>query len=86
MTSACATPGLVFPSMLQMAAHHTAKSGSVADEKLIGELLDKLEGGKPFPSRLNNVEQGLFLEGYYHQVQKKFRDIENNKKKEEERS
>ena len=86
LTSACATPGLVFPSMLQMAAHHTAKSGSVADEKLIEELLDKLEGGKPFPSRLNNVEQGLFLEGYYHQVQKKFRDIENNKKKEEERS
>lgn len=86
LASACATPGLVFPRMIQTAVHHTAKSGSVADEKLIGELLDKLDGSKPFPARLSIVEQGLFLEGYYHQVQKKFRDIENNKKKEEERS
>lgn len=84
LTSACATPGLVFPSMIQMAAHHTAKSGSVADAKLIGTLIDKLEGGVPFPSRLNNTEQGLFLEGYYHQTQKKFRDIEAAKKAKEE--
>lgn len=84
LTSACATPGLVFPSMIQMAAHHTAKSGSVADAKLIGTLIDKLEGGVPFPARLNNTEQGLFLEGYYHQTQKKFRDIEAAKKAKEE--
>ena len=84
LTSACATPGLVFPSMIQMAAHHTAKSGSIADAKLISSLIDKLEGGVPFPARLNNTEQGLFLEGYYHQTQKKFRDIEAAKKAKEE--
>ena len=71
LTSACATPGLVFPSMIQMAAHHTAKSKDVADTKLISSLIDKLDGGVPFPARLNNTEQGLFLEGYYHQKQKK---------------
>lgn len=76
LTSACATPGLVFPSMLLMATHHTAKAdnGFIYD-KMIGELINKLEGGEPFPSRLNNVDQGLFLEGYYHQTQKKFDDI-----------
>lgn len=82
MTSACATPGLVFPSMLQMANHHMAKSGSVADAKLIASLMDRLEGA-PFPARLNNTEQGLFLLGYYHQTQKKFRDIEESKKNKE---
>ena len=79
MTSASATPALVFPSMLQTANHHLAKSGSVADAKLIATLMDKLEGGVPFPARLNNTEQGLFLLGYYNQTQKKFRDIEEAK-------
>lgn len=79
MTSASATPALVFPSMLQTANHHLAKSGSVADAKLIATLMDKLEGGVPFPARLNNTEKGLFLLGYYHQTQKKFRDIEEAK-------
>lgn len=79
MTSASATPALVFPSMLQTANHHIAKSGSVADAKLIALLMDKLEGGVPFPARLDNTEQGLFLLGYYHQTQKKFRDIEEAK-------
>lgn len=81
MTSAAATPALVFPSMLQTANHHLAKSGSVADAKLIAGLMDKLEGGVPFPARLDNTEQGLFLLGYYHQTQKKFRDIEEAKNK-----
>ena len=82
MTSACATPALVFPTMLQTASHHLAKSGSVADSRLIATLMDKLDGGAPFPTRLGNTEQGLFLLGYYHQTQKKFRDIEQAKSKE----
>lgn len=86
LTSACATPGLVFPSMIQMASHHMAKSGSIGDAKLIASLIDKLEGGVPFPARLSNTEQGLFLEGYYHQVQKKFRDIEKAKQEKEAKS
>lgn len=86
LTSACATPGIVFPSMILMASHHTAKSGSVSDAKLIASLIDKLEGGVSFPARLSNTEQGLFLEGYYHQTQKKFRDIEQRQKEKEAKS
>lgn len=82
LTSACATPGLVFPSMLMMASHHTAKAdnGDMIDRNIRG-LIDKLEGGVPFPARLNNTEQGLFLEGYYHQTQDKFDKIAANKLK-----
>lgn len=86
LTSACATPGIVFPSMILMASHHTAKSGNVGDAKLIASLIDKLEGGVSFPARLSNTEQGLFLEGYYHQTQKKFRDIEQRKQEKEAKS
>lgn len=83
LTSACATPGLVFPSMIQLASHHTAKSRSTEDVKLIGALIDKLEGGAPFPARLNNTEQGLFLEGYYQQREKMIRDAANKNSEEE---
>ena len=72
--------------MILMASHHTAKSGNVGDAKLIASLIDKLEGGVSFPARLNNTEQGLFLEGYYHQTQKKFRDIEQRQKEKEAKS
>mgnify|MGYP000884383924 FL=1 len=82
LTSACATPGMVFPSLLMLAAHHTAKAdrGEFIDKK-IRELLNKLEGGKPFPARLDNTEQGLFLLGYYHETQKMFDDIQSSKEK-----
>lgn len=87
LTSACATPGLVFPAMIQMSVHHTEKSGSVQDAKLIAELMDKLEGRAfPSPHALTTRNQGLFLEGYYHQTQKKFRDIAEAKKNKEAES
>ena len=92
LSSAATTPGLVFPSMLQMASYHIAKikkddgkpGAGVAIEGRLGALIDMLEGGKPFPARLNNTEQGLFLEGYYQQVQKNFRTAKENKQNKEE--
>ena len=92
LSSAATTPGLVFPSMLQMASYHIAKikkddgkpGAGAAIEGRIGALIDMLEGGKPFPVRLNNTEQGLFLEGYYQQVQKNFRTAKENKQNKEE--
>ena len=79
LSSAAATPGLVFPNLLQLSTHHTAKSKSIGDVKLIAQLVDRLEGGVPFPVRLNNTEQGLFLEGYYHQSQKFYNDAQKAK-------
>ena len=92
LSSASTTPGLVFPSMLQMASYHIAKikkddskpGAGIRIEDRIGALIDMLEGGKPFPVRLNNTEQGLFLEGYYQQVQKNFRTAKENKQNKEE--
>ena len=92
LSSAATTPGLVFPSMLQMASYHIAKikkddgkpGAGAAIEGRIVALIDMLEGGKPFPARLNNTEQGLFLEGYYQQVQKNFRTAKENKQNNEE--
>jgi CRISPR-associated protein Csd1 len=66
-TSACATPASVFPTLLRLAHHWTAKAeyGSVVDRQ-IQSLLDMLDA-KPFPSRLTLEEQGVFVLGYYHQ-------------------
>ena len=94
LSSASTTPGLVFPSMLQTASYHIAKvkkddskpGAGIRIENRIGALIDMLEGGKPFPVRLSNTEQGLFLEGYYQQVQKNFRTAKENKLNKEEQA
>ncbi len=71
-TSACTTPGMVFPSMLTMAMHHIAKAENSKWLSIqTGQLIDKLDG-EPLPARLNNDEQGLFILGYYHQNQKRY--------------
>ncbi len=66
-TSACATPASVFPTLLRLSHHHTAKAeyGRASDRR-IQELLDLLDA-KPFPTRLTLDEQGVFILGYYHQ-------------------
>jgi CRISPR-associated protein Csd1 len=66
-TSACATPASVFPTLLRLAHHWTAKAeyGGVSDRR-IQDLLGMLDA-KPFPSRLTLDEQGVFVLGYYHQ-------------------
>ena len=60
-----------------------SKGITAGEKKAIAALMDKLEGGVPFPVRLNNTEQGLFLEGYYHQMRDKFRRIEEAKQNKE---
>lgn len=66
-TSACASPATVFPLLLRLSHHHTAKAeyGGVIDRQ-IQDLLQLLEA-KPFPQRLTLEEQGVFVLGYYHQ-------------------
>jgi CRISPR-associated protein Csd1 len=66
-TSACATPASVFPTLLRLAHHWTAKAeyGGISDRR-IQDLLGMLDA-KPFPPRLTLEEQGVFVLGYYHQ-------------------
>lgn len=73
--SACATPKLAFPTLLKLNRHHLAKDEKWGwrNEKLIGEVLDKLEANDdPYPARLTLEEQGLFILGYYHQKQARY--------------
>lgn len=72
--SACATPTLVFPTLLKLAQKHLQKlpeGRAVHFNRQITELLALVpEDG--FPSRLSLPDQGKFEIGYYHQTQKRF--------------
>ena len=76
--SACATPSVTFPLLTKLANTHlkkiSAQKGTVIYfEKLIGELMNKIEvENNAMPARLSLPEQGEFVLGYYHQVQKRF--------------
>lgn len=76
--SACATPSVTFPLLTKLANTHLKKISAqrgmvIYFEKLIGELMNKLEvENNAMPARLSLPEQGEFVLGYYHQVQKRF--------------
>jgi CRISPR-associated protein Csd1 len=50
-------------------------SSKIYYEKLLTEIMGKLD---EFPRRLSLEEQGKFILGYYHQVQKKYEKREDN--------
>jgi len=67
--SACANPQSVFPTVLRLSMHHSAKlDNAVRYEKLKTELLGRLDEVSPFPAALSLAEQGKFILGYYHQT------------------
>lgn len=71
--SACATPAVVFPTLIKLAQKHQQKLGTAASVyygKQISELVGKLS--TDFPARMTLPEQGAFEIGYYHQTQKRF--------------
>ena len=76
--SACANPSMTFPLLTKLANTHLKKISSqkgtvIYFEKLIGELMNKLEvADNAMPARLNLPEQGEFVLGYYHQVKKRY--------------
>lgn len=66
-TSASATPASVFPVLLKLSLHHTAKGDrTIYFEKLKGSILQMVN---EFPKHLSLDEQGEFILGYYHQTQ-----------------
>jgi len=68
-TSACASPGSVFPVLLRLSQHHISKAEyGYAIENRMQEILNRLDiENNPIPSRLTLDEQGVFILGYYHQ-------------------
>ncbi len=84
LSSASATPGLVFHMILKNSTNHIAKLRKDPEktgkatyfEKLIQEIVDKFDA---FPSTLPAEAQGLFMIGYYHQRKNFFtKKIEEN--------
>ena len=82
--SACATPTSVFPVLIKLKNSHIKKlerekekeRSKIYYEKLLTEIMNKLE---IYPKRLSLEEQGKFILGYYHQMQKKYEKREENK-------
>ena len=80
--SAAATPGRVFPLLIQNSANHLKKIKSdtgkyIHYDRLIGQLIDQLDG--EFSKTFSLEEQGEFYIGYYQQRQRQFtkKDKEN---------
>lgn len=66
--AASGTPVTVFPNLIRLMTHHLSKLDNpgrvIYFEKLIGEILDKIDD---FPATLSMEDQGRFALGYYHQ-------------------
>ena len=72
-SSASATPGVVFPTLVNLAQKHLRKldeGKKIFYDKQLMELMSKL--GETYPNRMNLPQQGAFQLGYYHQTQYRF--------------
>lgn len=73
--SACATPSIVFPTLVKLAVNHLGKierdRGGLA-HFLEGEMTELLSRLDSFPKRLSLEQQGDFLLGYFQQDRKRF--------------
>ena len=82
--SASSTPSVVFPRLIKLSNNHLRvlarnnKGAQVNKEKELQELFSKIH--EDFPGRLSLEEQGLFIVGYYHQLQERYTKKENKEK------
>ena len=71
--SACATPAIVFPTLVRLAQAHLKKltaPNKVYYNKQLTDLIGRMNSG--YPKHLSLNDQGVFQIGYYHQTQKRF--------------
>lgn len=79
-TSACSTPGSVFPNLLKLSAHHLRKletARKIYFEKQLTDLMSKLSPSTKNSPILTLEEQGIFILGYYHQKQERYKKKES---------
>ncbi len=72
--SACATPARIFPILQKLSGHHLRKledGRKFYFEKQLTLLMGKIDAGA-IPNILPLKEQGMFVLGYYHQVQARY--------------
>lgn len=76
LISACATPAIVFPRLLKLSTSHlkVLKRDKPGLYRLLNDRLTGLMGKlcEDFPKQLSLEEQGVFMIGYYHQLQKRY--------------
>lgn len=80
LASASATPSVVFPKLLSLSVHHSAKldeGTKVWIEKLKTEILSSIPS-EGFPAALSLQDQGRFMIGYYHQRDDIFKKKNDN--------
>ena len=78
--SACATPAMVFPTLIKLTSNHLKKIGGqekgieIYYQKQLGSLMGKIDYAEntAYPRHLSLEEQGVFQLGYYHQKQKRY--------------
>ena len=84
--SACATPASIFPVLIKLKNSHIKKidresvARKIDYEEVLADLMGKLdvsEENAGIPKRLSLEEQGRFMLGYYHQIQKKYEKKED---------
>ncbi len=71
--SACATPAMVFPTLINLAQKHLKKlkpNQVTYYNKQIEDLMERITC--TYPAHLTLPEQGAFQIGYYHQTQERF--------------
>lgn len=79
-TSACSTPSRVFPNLLKLSAHHLSKldiARKIYFEKQLTDLMSKLSPSTKNSPILTLEEQGIFILGYYHQKQERYKKKES---------
>lgn len=72
-TSACSTPKVVFPTLINLAHKNLSKMDSDTKASFVDLLVNhmsKITG--EYPAHQTLEEQGVFQIGYYHQTQKRF--------------
>ena len=88
--SACATPGIVFPTLIKLSHAHRKKLNrglALYFDKKESDLIDRITvgaGQEGFPKRLTPEEQGVFILGYYQGRQAVFNKNKDNEEKVEE--
>lgn len=78
--SACANPGTVFPILMKLKNSHIRKIERQKEYKKIyfeKQLTDLMGKITDYPKMLTLEEQGRFILGYYHQVQKRYEKKED---------
>lgn len=72
--SACATPAIIFPVLYKLKNSHVRNlsvGNAIYFEKILTSLQAKLPA-EGLPQRLTLEQQGKFILGYYHQIQKRY--------------